>query len=125
MGGNTDTLPLSATSPAVDAIPTGASDCTKTTDQRDINRPQGSSCDIGAYELIEPVEGAPFSEVVGSIDNTSATIDWGDGTAQSNGSVDPNDAEVTGTHTYAEAGIYHGTCTGSIATGIRRRERST
>ena len=109
LGGNTDTLPLSASSPAVDAIPTSASNCTKTTDQRDINRPQGSSCDIGAYELIEPVEGAPFSEVVGSIDNTSATIDWGDGTAQSNGSVDPTTREVTGTHTYAEAGIYHGT----------------
>ena len=109
LGGNTDTLPLSAGSPAVDAIPTSASNCTKTTDQRDINRPQGSSCDIGAYELIEPVEGAPFSEVVGSIDNTSATIDWGDGTAQSNGSVDPTTREVTGTHTYAEAGIYHGT----------------
>ena len=109
LGGNTDTLPLSASSPAVDAIPTSASNCTKTTDQRDISRPQGSSCDIGAYELIEPVEGAQFSEVVGSIDNTSATIDWGDGTAQSNGSVDPTTREVTGTHTYAEAGIYHGT----------------
>ena len=108
-GGNTDTLPLSASSPAADAIPTSASNCTKTTDQRDISRPQGSSCDIGAYELIEPVEGAQFSEVVGSIDNTSATIDWGDGTAQSNGSVDPTTREVTGTHTYAEAGIYHGT----------------
>ena len=109
LGGNTDTLPLSASSPAVDAIPTSAPNCTKTTDQRDISRPQGSSCDIGAYELIEPVEGAQFSEVVGSIDNTSATIDWGDGTAQSNGSVDPTTREVTGTHTYAEAGIYHGT----------------
>ena len=109
LGGNTDTLPLSASSPAVDAIPTSAPNCTKTTDQRDISRPQGSSCDIGAYELIEPVEGAQFSEVVGSIDNTSATIDWGDGTAQSNGSVNPTTREVTGTHTYAEAGIYHGT----------------
>ena len=83
MGGNTDTIPLSAESPAVDAIPSNASDCTKTTDQRDVNRPHGASCDIGAYELIEPVEGAQFSEVVGRIDGTSATIDWGDGAAQS------------------------------------------
>src|SRR6201995_2578074 len=108
MGGNTDVPPSAAASPAVAAIPTSDPNCTKTTDQRDVSRPQGSSCDIGAYELIEPVEGTQFSEVVGSIDNTSATIDWGDGTAQSNGSVDPTTREVTGTHTYAEAGIYHG-----------------
>ena len=107
MGGNTDVIPLAAASPGVDAIPTGTTGCSGT-DQRDISRAQGSSCDIGAYELIEPVEGAQFSEVVGSIDNTSATIDWGDGTAQSSGSVDPTTREVTGTHTYAEAGVYHG-----------------
>ena len=108
MGGNTDVLPLAAASPAVDAIPTGTTGCSST-DQRDISRPQGASCDIGAYELVEPVEGQSFSEVVGRIDNTSATIDWGDGTAQSQGSVNTNeDNQVTGTHTYAEAGTYHG-----------------
>ena len=107
-GGNTDVIALAANSPAVDAIPANAAGCSGT-DQRGIGRPQGSSCDIGAYELVEPVEGQQFSEVVGRIDNTTASIDWGDGTPQSAGSVDPTTREVTGTHTYADEGIYHGT----------------
>ena len=37
---------------------------------------------------------------------TAATIDWGDGTT-SKGTVNAL-RQVTGTHTYAEAGIYHG-----------------
>jgi len=58
-GGPTQTIALLATSPAVDAIP--ASGCTDvsanpvTTDQRGVARPQGSACDIGAFELVPPV----------------------------------------------------------------------
>jgi hypothetical protein len=57
-GGPTETIALLPTSYAVDAIP--LSDCTDvagnavTTDQRGVARPQGSACDIGAFEL-EPV----------------------------------------------------------------------
>jgi hypothetical protein len=47
-GGETPTLPLAATSPAVDAGGT----CGPATDQRDVARPQGLACDAGAYELI-------------------------------------------------------------------------
>jgi len=53
-GGPTQTIALLATSPAVDAIPTGS--CTDvnlnsvTIDQRGRQRPQGSACDIGALE---------------------------------------------------------------------------
>ncbi len=78
-GGNTDTLALEATSPAVDAIPSGAPGCSAT-DQRDIARPQGTGCDIGAYELFQPVEGQQFSEVVGAAsprEGTTPTINWG------------------------------------------------
>jgi hypothetical protein len=49
-GGNTDTLGLAAGSVAIDHVPTSASGCGGT-DQRDVARPQGSGCDIGAYEL--------------------------------------------------------------------------
>ena len=51
-GGPTQTMALPAGSPAVDAIPASTSGCTGSTDQRGTSRPQGSGCDIGAYELV-------------------------------------------------------------------------
>jgi hypothetical protein len=50
-GGNTDTLGLSAGSPAIDVIPAANSFCTNYTDQRGLARPQGAGCDIGAVEF--------------------------------------------------------------------------
>jgi len=57
-GGPTETHALLSGSPAIDHIP--VLDCTDTggtpitTDQRGVARPQGSSCDIGAYEFEPP-----------------------------------------------------------------------
>jgi hypothetical protein len=112
-GGNTDTLALQATSPAVDAIPSNAPGC-GASDQRDVARPQGTGCDIGAYELFQPVEGRQFSEVVGvaaAHEGTTPRIDWGDKTQPSLGTVDPNTDQLTGAHTYAEEGTYHASFT--------------
>lgn len=51
-GGPTKTMAPRATSPAVNAIPTGAATCVSgAKDQRGLARPQGSRCDIGAVEL--------------------------------------------------------------------------
>jgi hypothetical protein len=52
-GGDTLTHALLAGSPAIDHIPNGTNGCgtTITTDQRAGVRPQGSGCDIGAYEV--------------------------------------------------------------------------
>ena len=47
-GGFTTTHALLPGSPAIDQIPLEA--CDSTTDQRGVKRPQGSQCDIGAYE---------------------------------------------------------------------------
>jgi hypothetical protein len=47
-GGPTETLALASGSPAIDA---GDAAC-PATDQRGVARPQGSACDIGAFELV-------------------------------------------------------------------------
>ena len=59
-GGLTQTIALLSTSPAVDAIPlspinycTDTSGNAVTADQRGETRPQGSACDIGAFELTQ------------------------------------------------------------------------
>ena len=57
----------------------------------------------------------------------AATIDWGDGTATSSGTISDN--VVSGTHTYATKGTYFGTVTlsggnctaGADATDTSRR----
>jgi hypothetical protein len=58
-GGPTQTMALPATSPAFGAIPRTVKGCTGSTDQRGIPRPQGTGCDVGAYERIVsgPVKG--------------------------------------------------------------------
>ncbi|HEX9119681.1 MAG TPA: choice-of-anchor Q domain-containing protein, partial [Terriglobales bacterium] len=82
-GGPTQTIALLATSPAVNAIPlsacTDASGIPVTTDQRGVHRPQGSGCDVGAYEyfqsryvdqavqtllLIDAVQSSPLPQIV-------------------------------------------------------------
>jgi hypothetical protein len=49
-GGPTDTMALGAGSPALDAA--GPSCPPPATDQRGITRPQGTACDMGAFELV-------------------------------------------------------------------------
>jgi CSLREA domain-containing protein len=51
--GGTQTRALLTGSPAIDAgVCTDAANATLSTDQRGVSRPQGSACDIGAYELL-------------------------------------------------------------------------
>jgi len=117
-GGNTDTLALEPTSPAVDAIPTSWPFCTGT-DQRGVTRPQGAGCDIGAFELtpftIQATEGAKFSGQVttsqsgGVYTSPAPTIEWGDGQT-SEGTVKEG-SFVLGSHTFAEEGTYTGSVT--------------
>ena len=51
-GGETFTLPIPRTSPAVDRIPIGLASCgdANQVDQRGVARPLGAGCDAGAYE---------------------------------------------------------------------------
>jgi hypothetical protein len=52
-GGPTMTIALGRGSPALDKVPAAAANC-PSTDQRGVPRPQGSACDIGAFELQDP-----------------------------------------------------------------------
>jgi hypothetical protein len=54
-GGSTWTHALLPNSPAINTIPTD--NCAIATDQRGVSRPQGSGCDIGAFEFKVIVEG--------------------------------------------------------------------
>ncbi len=67
-GGLTRTLALSAGSPAIDA---GGNEGCPTTDQRGVRRPQGSACDIGAFELAPASASTLPATAVGL---TSATL---------------------------------------------------
>jgi hypothetical protein len=54
-GGPTQTIALLGGSPAIDAIPAAVNGCgtTLASDQRGLGRPQGSGCDMGAFEFVQ------------------------------------------------------------------------
>ena len=91
-GGSTNTLATALTSRAVNAIPTSFPFC-KGADQRDVARPQGSGCDIGAVEYEQAVSKGPtpgpptVSNVhVVSVTTTTATLGF---------TINPNGADTT------------------------------
>jgi predicted outer membrane repeat protein len=76
-GGVTQTIPLLYPSVAIDPIPVGTNGCGQSPDQRGVFRPQGTACDIGAYEANQiPVafatNPANLSYTVGSTNYTAA-----------------------------------------------------
>jgi hypothetical protein len=80
-GGLTQTMALLPGSPAIDA---GDDANCPATDQRGVTRPQGSHCDIGAYEFVptptvKPGIPALLSPANGALVNTlQPTLDWED-----------------------------------------------
>ena len=81
-GGPTQTMALPSGSPAVDLIPASTPGCSGSTDQRGISRPQGSGCDVGAYELVssggsdtQPPT-VPTGLVVAGVTAHSASLSW-------------------------------------------------
>jgi hypothetical protein len=84
-GGPTQTMALRDNSPAINAGDPGCDDLNGTpihTDQRGVARPQGSACDIGAYEVAPP-----------SITSTGAAA--GTTSADIGASVNPNEQDAT------------------------------
>lgn len=69
--GTTPTHALLAGSPAIDAgVCTDAGGEDVLTDQRGVSRPQGSGCDVGAYELTGSLEDPGFTFVLSSLDKS-------------------------------------------------------
>jgi chitodextrinase len=87
-GGPTQTMALPSGSPAVDAIPASTPGCTGTTDQRGTTRPQGTGCDIGAYELVQTGSGTPSVptglKVTGTT-SSSVSLSWNASTGSPTG----------------------------------------
>src|ERR1700693_5116963 len=103
-GGPTQTMALPLSSPATNAIPTSVSGCSGSSDQRGIARPQGSGCDIGAFEtIISSSDTQPPTVPTGlsasSVTASSVSLQW-------NASTD--DVAVTGYTVYR-----HGAAGGS------------
>jgi chitodextrinase len=87
-GGSTQTMALPAGSPAVDTIPASTSGCKGTTDQRGTNRPQGTGCDAGAYELVQSGSGTPSVPAglnVTGTTSSSVSLSWNASTGSPTG----------------------------------------
>ena len=71
-GGPTQTIALVPGSPAIDAIDP-SSDCSVSTDQRGVSRPQGRFCDIGAFELTPNFSLFPISAITVSVGGSGSS----------------------------------------------------
>jgi hypothetical protein len=98
-GGLTATLALQPTSPAINQVPAGGAGC-PATDQRGVHRPQGSACDIGAFEFAVP--------------KISISV-------PKNGTHYKKGSHVRASYRCTEGGVLSpiATCTGTVANGHR------
>ncbi len=110
-------LALPAGSPAIDAADTDVCTAVGNIDQRGVTRPQGSACDIGAYEYEPPV--APTASFIATVD-TNNVLRWRFDASGSTGDItsyawnfgDGNTGTgATTSHTYASGGNYSVTLT--------------
>jgi CSLREA domain-containing protein len=122
-GGSTPTMALLSGSPAIDFVPAGENCGVQ--DQRYAARPQGASCDVGAYELVAaappanrpPVAapGAAYAGVEGvpvSFSGASSSDPDGDAVSYAWSFGDGGTATgATPSHAYADNGTYTATLT--------------
>jgi hypothetical protein len=108
-GGATLTHALVGNSPALNAIP--ASDCATATDQRDVSRPQGASCDIGAFELVDSTPPVITPNVSGTLGNNG----WYTSDVQVSWTVSDDESAITST-TDCDATTINSDTTGATLT---------
>lgn len=79
-GGPTETMALPPGSPALDLIPPTTPGCSGSVDQRGTTRPQGTGCDVGAYELIvtsgQPAPSTPTGLAETGSTSNSIGLTW-------------------------------------------------
>jgi hypothetical protein len=116
-GGGTSTHALMAGSLAIDQIPVGVSGCgtNVATDQRGVGRPQGTACDIGAFEVegisnLSATNDGPTA--LGQATTLSATVQGGDSISYTwafgDGAIGIGPVVK---HTYPTVGMYTATVT--------------
>jgi CSLREA domain-containing protein len=92
-GGPTLTIGLQTGSLAIDQVPSTGANC-PSVDQRGVARPQGSACDIGAYEVAAPAATTGPAQVTGK---TTATL---------SARVTPNAGTANVTFQYGKTVLY-------------------
>jgi hypothetical protein len=102
-GGQTNTLALSAYSPAIDA---GQASSCPAVDQRGISRPAGAACDLGAYETTAPL-----------VQSGTATAVQTD-TATVSGTANPDDQSAFAYFQYGTSTAYGFTTPGSYVGSV-------
>jgi hypothetical protein len=120
-GGPTETVAILSNSAALDAIPTAS--CTDvdgntlTTDQRGTTRPQGSACDIGAFELVLAGPTVTTFSPASGVTGTSVTITGTEFTAASTVAFNNTNATsvTVDSDTQITATVPSGASTGAIA----------
>lgn len=83
-GGPTQTISLGPGSAAIDAVPSTGAGC-PATDERGVRRPNGSGCDIGAYEVAPPTASTGRARSItptSAIVTASVTVNAGDADVQ-------------------------------------------
>jgi hypothetical protein len=77
-GGPTETMLPALTSPLLDRVPNDACTAITTTDQRNITRPEGNACDIGAVEVevtpADPPLAPPDTPITPAADSATAPV---------------------------------------------------
>ncbi len=112
-GGPTQTMALPPNSPAVDRIPTSVNGCAGGVDQRGVARPQGTACDVGAFEVISSTGDTqppttPQHLTAPSVTAHSVTLKWDPST---------DNVAVTG-YTVYRNGVLAGSTGGATATSF-------
>jgi len=127
-GGPTRTHALASNSPALDRIPVGTLGCgtTLTTDQRGVERPLGTACDIGAFEALADTTAPVITPTVNGIQGSNGwytsdvTVSWSvvDDESAISASAGCDDAiiteDTTGTTLTCEATSAGGTASQSV-----------
>jgi hypothetical protein len=96
-GGPTQTIALLPGSPAIDVIPTAVNGCGTilASDQRGVSRPQGSGCDMGAFEFVQATPAGLLAELAKLVNGVGPGTSLADKVASAQTYLSSNDIPDT------------------------------